>query len=645
LAKQLSVTSNLTRLVSTVWGSDRWRWMFVLCALTGMVGGVYLNSLGNDFVNWDDPGLILGHSHIRSLDWSNIKEIFTLRRASTYQPIRVLSYAVDYQFWKLNPLGYHITNIGFYLLTCIMVYVATGELLGFLRAEKTSDSNRRIAFLTAIIFAVHPVHVEAVTWLSSRKEVLLGFFFFASLYWYLRGAREPERTRKSWFYGLALLSFVLAALSKPVAVVLPGIIILFELLRGRGRLVSLWKTAFWLVPVLLVSALVITILLKVMVEAGGVYPYRGGSFLANLLVAFRLFILNIKLMMLEVNFSPIYILILPERIFGLGTWVFVFLNLGLIGFAVFMFRRSRVVSFCVFWFYVTMLPFSNIIPISTPLADRYVFLSSFAYCVLVALGLERLWAIKHERLSRDFFPYLTTALLIGLIAGYAYMTVQQNRAWRNSFTLWSDALAKNPKNPAAMNGLAVIYLDNGMDNEACELLETAVETIPLDPLSHNNLGTAYERLGQYAQSEHHYLIALSLKPDYYEARLNLGLLAFRVNKFEKAIAIFADLLAENPHDATLHLQIGIVYEKAGQLAEAIREYEKTIALTPHAMYPYERLAHLYLEKFNDRQKALHFFQKGIEMAPDSKRVKEIEAEIERLSSERISLRDDRSYRE
>ncbi|MBW2059862.1 MAG: hypothetical protein JRJ26_20460, partial [Deltaproteobacteria bacterium] len=222
-SRQLVLTSRVSGFVNSILASRLGPRGTVVLILAGIVACIYLNSLGNGFVEWDDPGLILRNRQIRSLEWSNIKEIFSVRRASTYQPIRVLSYAVDYHFWKLNPLGYHITNIAFYLLTCILVFFFAEELLKFLRREGTPQSNTRIAFLAALLFAVHPVHVESVTWLSARKEVLVGFFFFASLYCYLKATDATRRETKSSLYGLAFLCFVMAVLSKPVAVALPGI--------------------------------------------------------------------------------------------------------------------------------------------------------------------------------------------------------------------------------------------------------------------------------------------------------------------------------------------------------------------------------------------------------------------------------------
>ena len=196
-------------------------------------GGLYLNSLGNIFTNWDD-GMIYSNTEVRSLSWENIRTIFTLKKGGTYQPIRVLCYAIDYHFWKLNPLGYHLTNILFYILTCLMVYFSLFHLSMKLREKASPDSHGRVAFFGSLLFAAHPVHVEAVTWMVGRKEVLQGFFFFLAFYSYLKG-RGEEGSKKIIYLSIVLGSFLLAVLSKPSAVVFPAVIILYEITLAKEK--------------------------------------------------------------------------------------------------------------------------------------------------------------------------------------------------------------------------------------------------------------------------------------------------------------------------------------------------------------------------------------------------------------------------
>ena len=210
MSNHLQVHPPKKRLMS---GQKVWIATLIILCWTSIL---YVNSFKNNFVNWDDPGLILKNNRIRSLDWKNIEEIFTPKKSSTFQPIRVLSYAIDYRIWKLNPVGYHITNIFFYILTCIMVFLTLRSLSAHLRKGEGPNSHYRVGLFGALLFAAHPVHVEAVAWLAARKEVLQGFFFFTAFYVYLR-SKEEEGKKRMVFLGLVLFAFLLAILSKAVS--------------------------------------------------------------------------------------------------------------------------------------------------------------------------------------------------------------------------------------------------------------------------------------------------------------------------------------------------------------------------------------------------------------------------------------------
>jgi hypothetical protein len=137
-----------------------------LCfVISVFVAVLYFNSLGNQFTNWDD-GMIYQNPQVQNLDWTGIKKIFTLEKGSTYQPIRMLSYAIDYRIWKLNPFGYHITNILFYILTCIMVFFTLRLLSTELRREASPYSHGRVAIFGALLFAAHPVRRRS--WLAKN---------------------------------------------------------------------------------------------------------------------------------------------------------------------------------------------------------------------------------------------------------------------------------------------------------------------------------------------------------------------------------------------------------------------------------------------------------------------------------------------
>ncbi|MBN2222751.1 MAG: hypothetical protein JW708_11130, partial [Vallitaleaceae bacterium] len=401
-------------------------YLVVILIIGILAFGIYFNSLNNNFVNWDDPGLILKNQKIRSLEWQNIKEIFTPKKASTYQPIRVLSYAIDYHFWKLNPAGFRLTNILFYILTCIMVFFTLRRLSMSIREKASPDSHDRVALFGSLLFVAHPVHVEAITWLAARKEVLQGFFFFLAFYLYLRGREEKDRKRMIYLV-LVLFSILLATLSKPSAVVFPGVILIYEISKSGKKWISFFKTHWVFLSLTIVISMIFTfILLKVMFEAGGIKPYRGSGIGSNILICMYVFLESIKLLVFTINYSAAYSFSVSMPVFALKNIVLIFITVALFAISVLSLRRTKIIFFSLFFFLITLLPYLNIFPISTLKADRYVFIASFSFIFLLGIGFDRLYGYQHKKLSEGFFKLISVVLFLFLLAGYSFMTIRQN---------------------------------------------------------------------------------------------------------------------------------------------------------------------------------------------------------------------------
>ena len=578
---------------------------------------LYFNSLGNLFTNWDD-GMIYQNPSIRNLSWEGIRKIFTFEKGNTYQPVRMLSYAVDYHFWKLDPFGYHLTSIFFYALTCITVVFSLKAVSKGLRKDVSSDSHGRIALFGSLLFAAHPVHVEAVTWLAARKEVLQGFFFFLAFYLYLKG-RETSGRRKAIYLGLVLLSVLLATLSKPSAVVFPGVILIYEI-AARGKGISEFIRRHWLFMgcAIAISLVFTAVLIKVMVDAGGVKPYRGGDFFSNLLVSFYAFLYNIKLLFFTINYSAAYTIDVSNPILSLKTLTMVISTLSLAGLSIWSLKKKPAYFFCFFFFLVTLLPYLNIIPISTLLADRYVFIASFSYAFFVGMVFEHVYRFYHPRFSAGFFKVLATAIFLFLLTSHSLMTIRQNTIWQNSYTLWADAVEKYPKSNTANALMGVVYMELGMDEKAVEYLEKAVELLPYDYQSRNNLGIVYGRLGQPERAIKELATAMWLQPENDNMKINLSLVYQRNGEYDKAEYILKQVIAKAPKNANLHFRLGLLYREAENYEAAASALQKASELAPHIINPYEELGNLYASRFGDRKKAIEYYTRGIEMAPKAK---------------------------
>jgi Flp pilus assembly protein TadD len=579
--------------------------------------------------------MIYGNAQVKSLDWGNILQIFTLQKASTYQPIRVLSYAIDYHLWKLNPLGYHITNIFFYILTCIMVYFTLLHLSAHLREKAPPDSHGRVAIFGALLFVAHPVHVEAVTWLAARKEVLQGFFFFLAFFLYLKASEEARR--KTLYLSLVILFVVFAILSKPSAVVFPGVIIVYEMAKRKEGLINLVKRHWvFLLLSLVLSAIFTFILLKVMVEAGGIKQYRGGGTASNVLVSLYVFLQNVKLLVSTINYSAAYSFSVSMPVFCLKNILFSMITVLLIGISFYSLRRTKIIFFSFFFFLITLLPYLNIIPISTLKADRYVFIASFSYAFLLGVVFDRFYAYQHKKFSEGFFKLLSVALFLFLLAGYSFMTIRQNRIWENSYTLWADAVEKNPESSTANALMGVVCMDQlGNDQEAVKHLEKAVQLFPNDYQSRNNLGIVYGRLDEPEKALREFATAMSLRPDDNAIKINLSVFYQRQKEYKKAEEVLKYLLSNNPQNANLYYRLALVYKDAGQYEAAVSELLKSMELAPHIINPYEELGNIYASKLKDLEKAKYYYAKGIQAVPKAKaRVEDLRWMVQDLECHR-----------
>ncbi|MCJ7782982.1 MAG: tetratricopeptide repeat protein, partial [Desulfobacterales bacterium] len=579
---------------------------------------LYFNSLGNQFTNWDD-GMIYENPSIRYLNWEGIKKIFTLESGNTYQPVRMLSYAIDYRIWKLNPLGYHITNILFYILTCIMVFFTLRLLSGELRSEASPNSHGRVAIFGALLFAAHPVHVEAVTWLAARKEVLQGFFFFLGFYLYLKANKENGRRAFYFYLGLVVLSILLATLSKPSAVIFPGVIAVYEIAKRKKGFITFFKRHWvFLFSLLILSAIFTFILMKVMLEAGGIKQYKGDSFASNLLVCVYVFLQNIRLLLFTINYSAAYSFFVDLPILCTKNVILFFITFSLFSLSALSLRRTKIIFFSFFFFFITLLPYLNIIPISTLKADRYVFIASFSYIFVLGVVFEYLYAYQHRKFSEGFFKLLSVTIFLFLLAGYSFMTIRQNTLWENSYTLWADAVEKHPESSTANALMGVVYMELRMDQDAIKHLEKAVRLVPYDYQSRNNLGIVYGRSDEPEKALKEFSTAMQLRPDDDTIKINLSVFHQRQKEYKKAEEVLQYLLSKSPQNANLHFRLGLIYRDAGRNEEAVSEFLRSVEFAPHIINGYEELGNIYASRFKDLEKAKYYYGKGIEAAPKAK---------------------------
>jgi tetratricopeptide (TPR) repeat protein len=198
------------------------------------------------------------------------------------------------------------------------------------------------------------------------------------------------------------------------------------------------------------------------------------------------------------------------------------------------------------------------------------------------------------------------------------MTIRQNKIWENSYTLWTDAVEKNPESSTANALMGVVYMDLGMDDKAVEYLEKAVRILPYDYMSRNNLGIVYGRLDEPEKALKEFATAIGLRPDDDTIKINLSLFYQRQKEYKKGEEVLKYLQTKNPQNANLHYRLGLIYKDAGRYEEAVSEFLRSVELAPNIINGYEELGNVYATRIGDSEKAKYYYSLGIRSPTEAK---------------------------
>ena len=448
----------------------------------------YVNSLDNEFVNWDDGKYVYRNSYICQPTLGNLKYIFSHNYLSHYFPITMVSYMLDYQVWHLEPFGYHLTNVILHILNVILVFILLTLVL----------QNKIASFLAALIFAVHPVHVEAVCWISERKNLLSSLFLFLSFISYVK---YKDRTKIS-LYLSSIAFFLLALLSKASVLGLPILLIAYDYFYTpqvrRKDLEN--KIPFFLLSLI---SFIITLHFHKETVAG---TYHGGSFSAHFFTMISIFLNYLKLVFYPLNLSVIYTPNICKSLFHPKVITSIILLALVMLCLCFAIKRKHPSGFWILWFLVLMLPVVNLIPLSTIYNDRHLYLPILAFPALFYLVLGRSIAKKKFLKGVAILIFSVVVLSCGLLS------YQRNKAWHDSMTLWLDAVRKSPASAQAHINLAGAYGDKGLLDKAIKEYNKVL-AVRNSASAHDGLGVTYARKGLLNEARKEWQIALELDPE------------------------------------------------------------------------------------------------------------------------------------
>lgn len=519
----------------------------VAAAVTAITAFVFIPSVFNGWVGFDDNVFILKNEHLASLSAKNIAWMFTSFYGGHYHPLTWLSLALN-RAASSGPFGFHLVDLALHAGSAALFFFIARRLL------KGSDLGAAAA---ALFFSIHPLRVESVAWAMERRDVLSGFFYLAAVLLHLKGLDEPG----SRWRPLSWAAFALSLLSKSIGITLPLALILLDfypLKRG-------WRLGEKL-PFFVLAGAAAGAAFGAEVENGaaqglGLYPLSQRLATAAYGLAFYP-----RKTLFPVGLVPLYEIPRPFEAlaprFVLSVIFLAVLTTVLIA------RRKRwpAAARASLFYLITIGPVLGLVRFGPQLAaDRYSYLSCLGWALLFGAAVERF----------DLKAFGAAALIL-----LGTLTFRQTARWHDAVTLWSYALDVDPRVAMGQEHLGYALAGQGRLKDAQGRYEQAIALRPDYWLAFNNLGNALAGMGRLDEAQDKYREAIRLKPDYWEARSNLGLALGRQNRFEEAQAQFEEALREAPEQAGLHNNLGLVFYSQKKPARAEEEFRRALALDP-----------------------------------------------------------------
>jgi tetratricopeptide (TPR) repeat protein len=546
------------------------------------------HAVGHEFVGYDDYSYVLHNPRVANgLTLDGIQWAFTHVYATNWHPLTTISHMLDCQLYGLQPWGHHLTNILLQAAAAVFLFLALRNLTGDLWPS----------LFVAAIFAVHPLRVESVAWVSERKDVLSGVFFMLTLWSYARYARGNAPS--SFWYVTVVVLFAFGLMCKQTLVTLPFVLLLLDYWPlGRTQRSSSGAHAnvvsqsqrrnrwSWLViekvPLFALAAAscVATLLAQQEALDASLKPplvERVGNALIS-------YVIYLGQMIWPARLAVLYPY--PKGNLNVPQVILALLLLLIISAAVFVWRKKY--PFLVtgwLWYLGMLVPMIGIVQVGSQVrADRYTYLPQIGLYLLIAWGAIELFH-RWPR-SREILTVAAVLAVAALTAGSCF----QSFHWRDTETLWRHAIATTPNNYIAHVNLAQALSQSGRFDEAIAECREALKIKPDFAAAHNNLGDALIQgkpgggsvAGQNALDEAigHYRAALQIKPDFMQARSNLGNVLLQKGQVDEAIAQFQKILEMDPHMAEAEFSLGQAFLQKREVNEAIAHYQKALEIDP-----------------------------------------------------------------
>ncbi|MEN8264841.1 MAG: tetratricopeptide repeat protein [Nitrospirota bacterium] len=586
----------------------------------------YANTFHIPF-HFDDKSKIVENHDIRDLDY--FAEFLKGKPVShRYIPERriaaYLTFALNYKLNGLNVTGYHIVNLTIHIINAILVYVllvfAFGLTMTGRTHSKSSSSSigkeenvgKLIALFSALLFVSHPLQTQAVTYIVQRLSSLTTLFYLFSLVMYIQSRQTTEDVssqesggsvfsgKNLFFYSLSVVSAVLAMKTKEIAFTLPVVITIYEFIFFKEKA---GRRILYLIPLLLTMVIIplsMTDLEKPVGElisdaAEKTIVQTSMSRLTYLYTQCRVIVTYIGLLFLPVNQSLLYEYPRYHTFFNAAVYLSFLFHSALLGigaYILYFLRKKtasgvynetslsclRLVSFGIFWFYITLSVESSVIPIIDVINEHRVYLASPGFFIMT-VSFTFYLANQFRDRWHGSVKMVTTVFMVAVIV-LSFVSSRRNTVWQDEITLWSDVVQKHPGHPTALNNLGEAYASRGQVDKAVIYFNRVIARYPNHPEAYSNLSVAYAGKGQIDKAIEYSERAINIYPDFSKGYSNLGVLYIRKGQPDKAIEYLKKAITLAPRLAKVHYNLGYSYYLKGLLDEAIEAYLKAVKLKP-----------------------------------------------------------------
>jgi protein O-mannosyl-transferase len=526
----------------------------VLAAITFAVFG---QTLHHGFIDFDDNAYVYSNRMVtQGLTLKGLVWVFTHADCSLYHPLTMLSLMADCQLYGLHAGGYHFTNVLLHTASVILLFLILRQMTGALW---------RSAFVAAV-FAIHPLRVESVAWVSERKDVLSGLFFMLTLGAYVRYARRPW----SWGrYGLVILSFAMGLMCKPILVTLPVVLLLLDYWPLQ-RVEPAGKLVLEKLPLLALSAGMCALtFLATRTASASLENIPVPSRLGNALVSYAIYL---RQMVWPAGLAVPY----PHNY--LPPWEVALAGVLLAGLSSVAWGQQRKQPWLLMgwlWYLVMLLPVAGILLVgSHSHADRYTYLPQIGIYVAVT------WLMAEWGAKLHVGRVAMGGLMIAVPAVLMFCAWKQAAYWKNEITLWSHALACTTRNYKAHYGLGNALSQTGRVDEAISQYQMALQIRPDYADARASIGLSLFKEGKPDEAIRQFRKALQIQPDHVNAHNGLGIALFQEGSVDEAIIHFQKALQSKPDNVNARNNLGIALAEKGRTAEAIAQYQRALQIQP-----------------------------------------------------------------